>query len=387
VDAAVNVPDGTPIRFASSRGEFTSASSTVINGQANASLQVESSQTSSGMVVITAAVAKSLAKASVPFAPIIAAARSSALTDNSTEEEEEDSPSEETFAQAITGLVETMKPCNGGLTPDEKTELTQSYTQAFQQAQANGFATGLLKLFPLEGGGDLENQAAHGNWRLKLAGFLDAQTAIIKQAAEAAAQIHVAVEAKDGTQRTWNMNTGQIQVLDNGNGLLMETDFATEFMNAYCFQFLQSAVMLANTVTESSDVNGTMKLAKRMGAHLMGLAVSAAMGSETAKHELSEMCPLYSWYLIGEDTKTLWDAGDYYGAGTKAFDLSLNVVADVTIFVPVAKAVAIGVRLAEPLTARVVQVTRKVAADLASDFTRTTEGRMTHVVEFEGMEV
>jgi hypothetical protein len=133
-------------------------------------------------------------------------------------------------AQAISGLVATVAPSNSAVTAEEQAEMERALFEDFQAAQSTGFVSGLLDLFPLEGGGGLQNQAAHANWRLQLAEFLDAQTGVIRQAAEAADKIHV--EGGDGIQIITDMNNGQMQVLDNGNGLLMETDFGTEIMRA-----------------------------------------------------------------------------------------------------------------------------------------------------------
>ncbi|MBL9178396.1 MAG: hypothetical protein JNM65_10050 [Verrucomicrobiaceae bacterium] len=67
-----------------------------------------------------------------------------------------------------------------------------------------------------------------------------------------------------------------------------------------------------------------------MAGQMLGTVISACMGSTEAQAELEEMVPFYSWLLLGEKVDTKWQAKDYYGAGKEAWNLTLQVVGDVT---------------------------------------------------------
>ena len=340
-------------------------------------------------------------------------------------------------------------------------------------------------MFPLEGGGGLANQAAHANWRLRLAEFLDGQVAAIRQAAEEAGKIQI--QDAEGSQLVVNPGTGQMQLLDKGNGLLLQTDFAAEVMRAiretggnagwatslektiryaqsllalkargtakfeafikahgstaifgtcqgliarfgpqvisasdfdkaierfmpegtarllrsleeftrtvqanqtifaglvfedlgtnllkpklnawangqqgpvskalaqravanagYYFQLFTTAGSLAAMAGDTMEGNAD-KVIKRAAGHLVGLAISAALGSEPAKTELGKMCPGYSWYLLGLEQRQQWAQGDYFEAGKAQFNFELNAVGDLTIAIPVAKGAAAVLRVA-----------------------------------------
>ena len=483
--ANVNAKDGTPIRWASTRGQFTSGSPTVSNGQAQATVEITGSPSSQGLAVFTAAVGHSIAKVSVPMQNGMGTPPPPLAANAGTP------------AKAVAGLVATVAPSNGSLTADEVAEMEHAYFQAFQTAQSSGFVSGLLRMFPLEGGGGLANQAAHANWRLRLAEFLDGQVAAIRQAAEEAGKIQI--QDAEGSQLVVNPGTGQMQLLDKGNGLLLQTDFAAEVMRAiretggnagwatslektiryaqsllalkargtakfeafikahgstwifgtcqgliarfgpqvisasdfdkaierflpegtarllrsleeftrtvqanqtiftglvfedlgtnllkprlnawatsngsleakmaaaaagYQYQGLMTFATLAATLSEAQNPHAACNLVKRMSGHLVGLSISAALGSQPAKDELWRMCPFVSWDLLKEDTKQLWDAEDYFGAGSKAAELSLSIISDGTLLIPIAKGVAVTVKLTGSATTRVVQSLSKVA--------------------------
>lgn len=78
---------------------------------------------------------------------------------------------------------------------------------------------------------------------------------------------------------------------------------------------------------------------------MIGTVISASLGSTEARTELKEMVPFYSWLLLGEKVDTKWQAQDYYGAGKEAWDLTLQVVGDVTIFIPIVKGAAAGIKM------------------------------------------
>lgn len=354
-------------------------------------------------------------------------------------------------------------------------------------SESSGFVSGLLELFPLEGGGGLQNQAAHANWRLRLAEFLDAQTAVIRQAAEEADKIHVT--DAEGMQIVTDMNNGQI-LLDNGNGLLLETDFGSEVIKAIrqtsgnagwvtglvetkeyassliellnrsnvdfqsfipCYsgsammktsqnlvsrlgrsifsnshfqdaveyftpegttRLLKSLDQFTQAVQANQSIftglvfedigtnllkpklnkwaqtdggietkfvaafagynyqvfttvgtlaamagdadNDGLKLIKRTGGHLFGLAISAAMGSEQARAELGKMAPGYAEYLLGVELTDQWKQGDYFEAGRTKFNFDLQVVGDVTIAIPLAKGAATVLRVGGQISRRMV---------------------------------
>jgi len=104
-------------------------------------------------------------------------------------------------------------------------------------------------------------------------------------------------------------------------------------------QMLQNSAMLA------AAAGGPEKAFKRMAGEFLGMVMGAAMGSEEARDELKEMVPFYSWLLLGPKVKTKWEAQDYYGAGQEAWNLTLQVVGDVTMFLPVIKGAAAGIRV------------------------------------------
>lgn len=479
--ANVNAQDGTPILWQTTRGQVQ-ASGVVMGGQAQATVLISGAETAYGIGVFTAAVGNSIAKASIPMQDSGTAAPQPPTV-----------PGAGAAIQAISGLVATVIPSNGSFTAAEKAEMERGAMIALVQSNDTGFASGLLKLFPLEGGGGLQNQAAHANWRLRMAEFLDGQTAAIRQAAAEADKVHVT--DAEGTQIATDMNNGQIQIT-NGNGLLLETDFGTEVMNAiretggetgwgaglvktleyarslnemvtrslpdfvafipsyssssmmpvcknlvkklghsifsnshfqdaveyftpegttrllkslaqftqtvqanqsvfaglvfedigtnllkpklnewavadggietkmvaatvgYQYQGLLTFGTLAVTINEASNPHSAANLIKRMGGHLTGLAISASLGSQQAKDELWRMCPFASWYLLGSDVKAKWNGDDFFGSGQLAADLAIQAVGDLTIFIPVAKGVAAGVKFTN-------QVGRKLTQELA----------------------
>lgn len=82
-----------------------------------------------------------------------------------------------------------------------------------------------------------------------------------------------------------------------------------------------------------------------MAGQMIGTVISASMGSTDARNDLKEIVPFYSWLLLGEKIDVKWQAQDYYGAGKEAWNLALQVVGDVTIFFPVVKGTAAGIKM------------------------------------------
>jgi hypothetical protein len=82
-----------------------------------------------------------------------------------------------------------------------------------------------------------------------------------------------------------------------------------------------------------------------MAGQMIGTVISASMGSTDTRNDLKEIVPFYSWLLLGEKIDVKWQAQDYYGAGKEAWNLALQVVGDVTIFFPVVKGTAAGIKM------------------------------------------
>jgi hypothetical protein len=477
--ANVNAQDGTPILWQTTRGQLTQQSSVVSGGQAQATVLITGWESTYGLGVFTAAVGNSIAKASVP------------MVTSGPNPPPASEPGAESAVQAITGLVDTMVPSNGAFTPAEEEEVHRSFQAKLADGRSTGFVSGILELFPLEGGGGLQNQAAHANWRLRLAEFFDGQTAAIRQAAEEADKVHIT--DAEGVQLTADLNNGTI-VRNNGNGLLLETDFGTEVMRAIretggdagwvmklektlgyarslnglvtrskqdfeafissygsstmmpeCKDLVNKLGMSAfsnshfkdaveyftpegttrllkslNQFTQTAQANQTVfaglvfedigtnllrpklnawadtpgngfpqgdarravanvgfyfqlfttagtltamagdanndsvKFVKRVGGRLLGVAISAALGSEQAKAEVLKMAPITAEIMLGLDLLEQWKQGDYFEAGRTEFNFDLQVVGDVTIAIPLAKGAAAALRVGGLVSRKVV---------------------------------
>jgi len=103
--------------------------------------------------------------------------------------------------------------------------------------------------------------------------------------------------------------------------------------------------MLQNGMSAAVAAGSPKQALMRMSGEMIGVMMDAANGSPEARNELKEMVPLYSWLLLRPEIKTRWDAQDYYGAGKEAWNLMLQVTSDVTMFFPVIKGAAAGIRM------------------------------------------
>jgi hypothetical protein len=106
-----------------------------------------------------------------------------------------------------------------------------------------------------------------------------------------------------------------------------------------CAQMVQNGAMLVAAAS-----NPSMAFKRAIGSAL-GTVISASMGSQEAQDELWAMMPGYSWLLMGGEINLLWQVRNYYGAGKKAWDLVVQVVGDVTFFLPLVKGGAAALKM------------------------------------------
>jgi hypothetical protein len=120
----------------------------------------------------------------------------------------------------------------------------------------------------------------------------------------------------------------------------------------FYFQLFTTAGTLTAMAGDAN--NDSAKFVKRVGGHLLGVAISAAMGSEQAKAEVLKMAPITAEMMLGLDLLEQWKQGDYFEAGRTEFNFALQVVGDVTIAIPLAKGAATVLRIGGQISRRIV---------------------------------
>jgi hypothetical protein len=118
------------------------------------------------------------------------------------------------------------------------------------------------------------------------------------------------------------------------NGWAMGDDERKHVIAAFaglCSQMLQNGAMLAASLADAATA------LKRALGNVFATIISASMGSQEAQDQLWEMVPGYSWLLMGGQIQVQWQISDYYEAGKQAWNLIIQVVGDVTIFIPFVK--------------------------------------------------
>jgi filamentous hemagglutinin len=91
-----------------------------------------------------------------------------------------------------------------------------------------------------------------------------------------------------------------------------------------------------NVLTGSALAEGE-KAKRRMVSSLVGTAISAACGDADAQNRLKEMCPFWSWVVMGKSVSRLWLLAQYYEAGKEAAQLEMQMLGDVSLGVGLIK--------------------------------------------------